>query len=224
MELDPLDQLAAKPFDGFVVRKDLVRKYARNYPVPTYVVEFLLGRYCASTKDEEIREGLAVVEQQLDNRTVRTGREELFKSKARTDGSVKLIDIVRARLDAKNDCYLAELPSLALRDVQMADRFVKEHERMLTDGFYAEVTLGYDPVIAQERNGRPFCRGPAADPALHGQRLGCPEAGAGGVHHGGVDRLPDPFDRPGTVVPRRAGEAGRFAADGAVRGAELQPG
>lgn len=156
MELDSLDQLATKPFDGFVVRKDLVRKYARHYPVPTYVVEFLLGRYCASTNDDEIREGLTVVEQQLDNRTVRTGREELFKSKARTDGNVKLIDIVKARLDAKNDCYLAELPSLALRDVQVADRFVKEHERMLTDGFYAEVTLGYDAVIAQERNGRPF--------------------------------------------------------------------
>ncbi len=140
MELDSPDQLATKPFDGFVVRKDLVRKYARHYPVPTYVVEFLLGRYCASTNDDEIREGLTVVEQQLDNRTVRTGREELFKSKARTDGNVRLIDIVKARLDAKNDCYLAELPSLALRDVQVADRFVKEHERMLTDGFYAEVT------------------------------------------------------------------------------------
>src|ERR1035437_6080513 len=155
MELDALDQLAAKPFDGFVVRKDLVRKYARHYPVPTYVVEFLLGRYCASTNDDEIREGLTIVEQQLDNRTVRTGREELFKSKARSDGTVKVIDIVKARLDAKNDCYLAELPSLALRDVQVADRFVKEHERMLTDGFYAEVTLGYDAVIAEENGGRP---------------------------------------------------------------------
>lgn len=156
MDLDTLDQLAATPFDGFLVRKDLVRKYARHYPVPTYVVEFLLGRYCASTNDDEIREGLTIVEQQLENRTVRTGSEELFKAKARNEGTVKLIDIVKARLDAKNDCYVAELPSLALRDVQVADRFVKEHERILTDGFYAEVTLGYDAVIAQERNGRPF--------------------------------------------------------------------
>jgi ATP-dependent Lon protease len=156
MELDSLDQLAARPFDGFVVRKDLVRKYSRHYPVPTYVVEFLLGRYCASTDEAEIKEGLTIVEQQLDNRTVRTGQEELFKSKARSDGTVKLIDLVKARLDTKNDCYLAELPSLNVRDVQVGDRFVKEHERMLTDGFYAEVTLGYDAVIAQERNGRPF--------------------------------------------------------------------
>jgi len=138
------------------VRKDLVRKYSRQYPVPTYVVEFLLGRYCATVNEEEIREGLRIVEQQLNNRTVRTGQEELFKSKARETGSVKLIDIVRARLDAKNDRYAVELPSLALKDVRIADKLVKEHERMLTDGFYAEVTLGYDAVIAEENGGRPF--------------------------------------------------------------------
>jgi ATP-dependent Lon protease len=156
MQLDHLDQIAASAFDGFLVRKDLVRKYARQYPVPTYVVEFLLGRYCATVDEDEIQEGLKIVEQQLANRTVRTGQEELFKAKAREAGSVKLIDIVKARLDAKNDCYLAELPSLALKDVRISDQLVKEHERMLTDGFYAEVTLGYDSIIAQENGGRPF--------------------------------------------------------------------
>jgi ATP-dependent Lon protease len=156
MQLDELDKLAASAFDGYLVRKDLVRKYSRQYPVPTYVVEFLLGRYCATVNENEIREGLQVVEQQLNNRTVRTGKEELFKSKARETGSVKLIDIVKTRLDAKNDCYVAELPSLALKDVRIGDKLVKEHERMLTDGFYAEVTLGYDAVIAEENGGRPF--------------------------------------------------------------------
>lgn len=156
LELDHLDRIAAAPFDGYVVRKDLVRKYARQYPVPTYVVEFLLGRYCASTNEEEINEGLRVVEKQLQNRTVRTGEEELIKSRARSEGSVKLIDIVRARLDAKNDRYLVELPSLALREVRISDDFVLENERMLTDGFYAEVTLTYDGVIATESGGLPF--------------------------------------------------------------------
>jgi len=156
MELDALDRLAASAFDGYLVRKDLVRKYARQYPVPTYVVEFLLGRYCASVDENEIAEGLQIVEKQLADRTVRTGDEELFKARARERGSVKLIDIVKARLDAKNDCYVAELPSLALRDVRVGDALVREHERMLTDGFYAEVTLGYDAVIAQQQNGRPF--------------------------------------------------------------------
>ncbi len=156
MELDHLDRIAASVFDGYLVRKDLVRKYSRQYPVPTYVVEFLLGRYCASVDEREIHEGLEIVEKQLKDRTVRTGQEELFKARAREESSVRLIDIVRARLDAKHDCYVAELPSLALRDVRIEDSLVRENERMLTDGFYAEVTLGYDGIIAQEKGGRPF--------------------------------------------------------------------
>ena len=156
LELDDLDQRAAKAFDGYLVRKDLVRKYSRQYPVPTYVVEFLLGRYCATTDEREIEEGLEIVERQLADRTVRTGEEELFKTRARDRGSIKLIDIVKARLDARTDSLIAELPSLALRSIRIDDDLVNEHERMLTDGFYAEVTLGYDAAIAQEKNGRPF--------------------------------------------------------------------
>ena len=156
MELDRLDQLAASVFDGYLVRKDLVRQYSRQYPVPTYVVEFLLGRYCATVDEHEIREGIAIVERQLKDRTVRTGEEELFKANARDHGPVKIIDIIRARLDARNDCYVAELPSLALKEVRIGDQLVREHERMLTDGFYGEVTLSYDSLIAQQQNGRPF--------------------------------------------------------------------
>jgi ATP-dependent Lon protease len=156
LTLDALDNLAASVFDGYLVRKDLVRRYSRQYPVPTYVVEFLLGRYCATTNDKEIAEGLDIVERQLKDRTVRTGEEELFKSRAKEKGSVKLIDIIKARLDAQNDCYVAELPSLALRDVRIDDQLVREHERMLTDGFYAEITLTYTSSIAQEYGGRPF--------------------------------------------------------------------
>lgn len=156
MELDALDKLAASVFDGYIVRKDLVRRYSRQYPVPTYVVEFLLGRYCATVDEKEIEEGLEIVERQLRDRTVRTGEEELFKARARDVGSVKIIDIIKARLDTKNDCFVAELPSLGLKDVRIDDALVHENERMLTDGFYAEVTLVYDAAIAQEKNGRPF--------------------------------------------------------------------
>jgi ATP-dependent Lon protease len=156
VELDHLDQLGAKVFDGYLVRKDLVRQYARQYPVPTYVVEFLLGRYCASVDEKEIAEGLEIVEKQLKDRTVRTGEEELFKSRAKESGSVKLIDILRGRLDTRNDCYVVELPSLAIRDARIDDQMVRDHERMLTEGFYSEVTLSYDGVIAQQQGGRPF--------------------------------------------------------------------
>jgi len=156
MEMDKLDHLAASAFDGYLVRKDLVRTFSRQFPVPTYVVEFLLGRYCASIDEEEIEEGLEIVQRQLQSRTVRAGEEELFKAQSREKGTVKLIDLISVRLDAKTDSYLASLPSLQLRDVRIDSEIVKKHERMLTGGFYAEITLGYDAAIAQEKNGRPF--------------------------------------------------------------------
>lgn len=156
LELDSIDKVAAEAFEGYIVRKDLVRKFKAQYPVPTYVVEFLLGRYCASVDEEEIHEGLQIVERQLSNRSVRAGEEELFKARAREDGSVKIIDLVQARLDTRTDSYLVTLPSLKLKDVRIDSRLVKENERMLTGGFYAEVELEYDAAIAQEEHGRPF--------------------------------------------------------------------
>ncbi|MBP9058678.1 MAG: protease Lon-related BREX system protein BrxL [Rhodoferax sp.] len=156
MELDDLDRKATAAFDGYVVRKDLVRTFSRQFPVPTYVVEFLLGRYCATTDETEIQEGLEIVQKQLGSRTVKAGEEELFKARAREQGTVKIIDNITARLDASSDSYVASLPSLRLKDVRITPEMVKEHERMLTGGFYAEVTLGYDASIAQEKGGRPF--------------------------------------------------------------------
>jgi ATP-dependent Lon protease len=154
--LDDIDRKAAASLDGYLVRKDLVRTFSRQYPVPTYVVEFLLGRYCASIEPEEITEGLEIVERQLKSRTVRAGEEELFKARAREQGEVKIIELITARLDAKTDSYVATLPSLQLKDVRISPELVHEHERMLTGGFYAEVTLTYDSSIAQESKGRPF--------------------------------------------------------------------
>ncbi len=156
MQLDDLDRKAAAAFEGYVVRKDLVRTFSRQFPVPTYVVEFLLGRYCATTDEAEIQEGLDIVQRQLGSRTVKAGEEELFKARARELGSVKIIDIITARLDSKTDSYIATLPSLRLTDVRLTPEMVKDNERMLTGGFYAEITLSYDASIAQEQGGRPF--------------------------------------------------------------------
>ena len=156
LELDNLDHKAIESLDGYLVRKDLVRTFSRQFPVPTYVVEFLLGRYCASVDQDEIDEGLDIVQRQLSTRTVRAGEEELFKARAREEGEIKLIDLISARLDAKTDSYIATLPSLRLNDVRISPEMVKEHERMLTGGFYAEITLTYDAAIAQEIKGRPF--------------------------------------------------------------------
>jgi ATP-dependent Lon protease len=154
--LDPIDTIATKAFEGYVVRKDLVRKFKGQYPVPTYVAEFLLGRYCASVDEEEITEGLKIVERQLGEKTVRAGEQELFKARAKEKGHIKLIDIITARLDSGTDSFVATLPSLMLKDVRISESTVHSNERMLTGGFYAEVEVAYDPTIAQEKNGRPF--------------------------------------------------------------------
>lgn len=156
IEMDEIDIKAASSLEGYLVRKDLVRTFSRQFPVPSYVVEFLLGRYCASTDQEEIDEGLEIVQRQLKSRTIKAGEEELFKARARENGEVKIIDLITARLDAKTDSYIATLPSLQLTDVRINPELVKEHERMLTGGFYAEISLTYDAAIAQESKGRAF--------------------------------------------------------------------
>lgn len=156
IEMDQIDSKAASSLEGYLVRKDLVRTFSRQFPVPTYVVEFLLGRYCASTEQDEIDEGLEIVQRQLKSRTVKAGEEELFKARTREKGEIKIIDLITARLDAKTDSYVATLPSLRLTDVRICPELVNRHERMLTGGFYAEITVSYDAAIAQETKGRPF--------------------------------------------------------------------
>lgn len=155
MELDKLDQLATKSFEGYVVKKDLLEQFRKTYPVPTYVIEFLLGRYCATTDPQEIQEGLEIVKKQLSDRTVRPGEEEFFKSKAEKEGKVKLIDIITAKVDDSGN-YFATLPSLRLNKVRIPSSIVYENDRMLTGGFYAEIELEFDVVNAEESGGRPF--------------------------------------------------------------------
>jgi len=156
MTLDSIDQIASSVFEGYVVRKDLLEQFRKTYPVPTYVIEFLLGRYCATTDEEEIQEGLEIVKRQLQNRTVRPGDEEYFKSKAREKGSIRLIDIITARLDTRSDSYVATLPSLQLNNVRISSELVNGNDRILTGGFYAEIDMEYDAAIAQESSGRAF--------------------------------------------------------------------
>ena len=153
MQMDDIDKIAADALEGFLVRKDLVRRFRNQFPVPTYVVEFLLGRYCATTDEKEIAEGLELVQKTLEGKAVSGGNEELFKARAREHGQVKVIDILTARLDAAHDVYLAALPSLGLSDVRISPEFIHDYERMLTGGFYAEITLEYDPAVTQEARG-----------------------------------------------------------------------
>ena len=103
MTLDRIDEIAAKAFEGYVVRKDLVRKFGRQYPVPTYVGEFLLGRYCASTDEEEIEEGLEIVERQLGEPDGARRRGGAVQGPGPREGRGQAHRHHHARLDAKTD-------------------------------------------------------------------------------------------------------------------------
>ena len=97
-----------------------------------------------------------MVQAQLSDRTVRAGEEELFKSRRAIAAPSASSTSSPLGWTAKTDSYLAALPTLRLNDVRISDKVVLDHERMLTGGFYAEVDLGYDASIAQEKGGRPF--------------------------------------------------------------------
>ena len=132
------------------------------------------------------------------DRAVRSGEEELFKARARENGSVKIIDIISARLDAKTDSYLATLPSLQLKDVRIEDKLVSDNERMLTGGFYAEVDLTYDAVDRPgEERQAVRDRRPAAHPAFEAGRAGRAVRGPQQVHDRRVETFPAPQRRPG---------------------------
>src|SRR4051794_29981709 len=109
--MDRIDHIVTEHLEGLVVRKDLADKFRGRFSVPTYVGEFLIGKYCATSDEDEIQEGLEEVERLLSRRVVRTGDHELFKSKVREQGEIHIIDIIRAKLDSgpKNE-YIASLP------------------------------------------------------------------------------------------------------------------
>ena len=160
-DLDGLDTTVTKSFEGYVVRKDLAQKFRGSFPVPTYVAEFLIGKYCATTDEKEIKEGLEIVQRQLQEKIVRAGENELFKARAREQSTIKIIDLLTARLDTRSDTFLATIPTLLINDAYIPAELVYQNERMLTGGFYAEIELTYGASAAstsqgEGKNARPF--------------------------------------------------------------------
>ncbi len=88
--LDPIDTIATKAFEGYVVRKDLVRKFKGQYPIPTYVAEFLLGRYCASVDEDEIAE--YITDHIEGNSLIAAGDEDLVKIHFHTNEPWKVLE------------------------------------------------------------------------------------------------------------------------------------
>lgn len=138
-----LDKLLNQTFKGRVVRKDLTKQLKEGANVPVYVLEYLLGMYCASDDDEVVAEGLENVKQILTENYVRPDEAEKIKSLVRERGSFKIIDKVSVKLNQKKDLYEAHLSNLGIKDAVIPGKMVKENEKLLTGGIWCIVTLNY---------------------------------------------------------------------------------
>ena len=154
--LDELDQKLADAFPGRIVRKDLVRQTKSGFNVPVYVLEYLLGQYCASTDPDIVARGLDYVRETLSRNYVRADESEKVKAITRQKGRHRILDKVKARLDTNVDHFWAELVNLGVKDALIADHIVHENDKLLVGGIWALVDLSYDPEFQERGVTRPF--------------------------------------------------------------------
>ncbi|MEK5751907.1 protease Lon-related BREX system protein BrxL [Acinetobacter variabilis] len=138
-----LDQLLNEHFAGRVVRKDLTKLIKEGANVPVYVLEYLLGMYCASDDPEIIEQGLRNVKTVLAENYVRPDEAEKVKSLVRERGSYKVIDRVTVKLNERKDKYEASFSNLGIKDAEISAGIVKEYEKLLVGGTWVIATLSY---------------------------------------------------------------------------------
>lgn len=149
-----LDNLLNERFGGKVVRKDLTKLIKEGANVPVYVLEYLLGMYCASDDPATIESGLISVKQILAENYVRPDEAEKVKSKIRESGSYKVIDKVTVKLNEKRDVYEALLSNLGVKNAEVSDAYVRQFEKLLVGGIWCIVTLKY--YFEENQKGSPF--------------------------------------------------------------------
>lgn len=144
MTLTYLDDKINRHFEGKVVRKDLVKEVKGNAIVPSYVLEFLLGSYCATADEASIRSGIETVKEILRNHFVHRNEANLIKSKIRELGRHKVIDKVRVTLNDKRDLYEASFSNLGINEVLIDIDTVKRNEKLLVGGVWCMADIAYD--------------------------------------------------------------------------------
>jgi len=154
--MDDIDQRATEAFPGLVVRKDLLRRVRSAFSVPMFVIEFLLGKYCATTDPDIIEEGLQYVRETLRTKYVKPSEREMVKSRIKQHGVYEIIDKVKVRLVETHDKYWAELANINLDFVNIDESYLRKHERLVQGGIWAEVSLGYDESYIFRGQNRPF--------------------------------------------------------------------
>lgn len=141
-----MDELSIKlntNFAGKVVRKDLTQKLKQGANVPIYVLEYLLGMYCATDDDDSINEGVERVKNILADNFVRPDEAEKIKSKIREMTRYTVIDKLTVKLNEKRDVYVAEFSNLGLKDVEIDSKYVKDFEKLLGGGIWCIVKIQY---------------------------------------------------------------------------------
>ena len=142
-EADELDRKIIEHFPGKIVRKDLTALVKRGAGIPTYVLEYLLGMYCATDDEAAIADGMARIRKILAENYVRPEESEKIKSRIRELGQYTVIDKVSARLDEYRDLYIAQFTNLNIEPFVMPDEYVRQHTKILTGGIWCIMRIQY---------------------------------------------------------------------------------
>ena len=142
--MNELDQKINTHFSGLVVKKDLVKKVKGNAIVPSYVLEYLLGQYCATSDEATIQTGIETVKEILRKHYVHRNEAGLIRSTIKEKGRHKVIDKVSVALNDKADVYEAEFSNLGLKQILIDSRTVKSHPKLLVSGIWCIADLEYE--------------------------------------------------------------------------------
>lgn len=145
-ELDALDRQLTSAFDGKVVRKDLLHRIKKGTNVPTFVLEFLLARFCASDDPAEIDAGMEAVLATLQDNYVRPDEANAAQSKVATKGKHRFIDKVHVRFVEKEKRHWASLENFNSQRIAVGEKFYRDNDRLLEGGIWAEVTLAHNAI------------------------------------------------------------------------------
>ena len=146
--MDALDAKLNDVFDGKVVRKDLLHRIKKGTNVPTFVLEFLLARYCASNDPAEIQAGMEAVLSTLQENYVRPDEANSAQSRVAMKGKHKFIDKVHVRYVEKEKRHWAALENFASQRIAIGEKFYRDNDRLLEGGIWAEVVIAHNDVDA----------------------------------------------------------------------------
>ncbi len=141
--MDEFDRKVIEAFPGKSVRKDLTSLMKKGANVPTYVLEYLLGMYCATDDEEAIKTGLEKIKKILSENYVRPDQSDYVKSKIKENGQYTVIDKVTVRLDEKEDKYIASFTNLDLKDFEVNSDLVTHNEKLLVGGIWCIIKIEY---------------------------------------------------------------------------------